>query len=253
MAITVVEDRDPIFVYQGAWNPSGNRFESNGTTMVTSEWGASITIEFVGRNVSVFGTVPVLQAGQQPTKVTFSLDDAAALPATTFTAQHHPNATQYYIPMFRSPALTEDKKHKLVVTHISDRGGSVYFDYMTIQGSLERFAVPETGLNGTAKVALVGGVLGGVILILLGLVGALLWKSRRAQRAQHYHDGKAMSPSPSTFMPFNQSPMNTGSQTGNISSDMHARSLQSPVTTMKTGYTSVQSPYRPPLPEMHES
>jgi hypothetical protein len=145
-----------------------------------------------GRNVSVFGTVPVLGAGQQATKATFTLDDAAALPATTFAAQHHPNTTQYYIPMFRSPALTEDKKHKLVVTHISDHGGSLYFDYMTVQGSLESFAVPESGLSGTAKVALVGGVLGGVILILLGLVGALLWKSRRAQRVQHFHDGKGM-------------------------------------------------------------
>lgn len=94
--------------------------------------------------------------------------------------------------MFRSPALTEDKKHKLVVTHISDRGGSLYFDYMTVQGSLERFAVAESGLSGTAKVAVVGGVLGGVILILLGLVGALLWKSRKAQRVQHFHDGKGM-------------------------------------------------------------
>ena len=145
-----------------------------------------------GRNVSVFGTVPVLASGQQPTKATFTLDDAAALPATTFTAQHHPNATQYYIPMFRSPALTEDKKHKLVVTHVSDRGGQLYFDYMTVQGTLERFAVPESGLSGDAKVAVVGGVLGGVILILLGLVGALLWKNRRAQRVQHFHDGKGV-------------------------------------------------------------
>ena len=48
MAITVIDDRDPIIVYTGSWTGAGTRFESNFTAMVTGEKGATATIEFVG-------------------------------------------------------------------------------------------------------------------------------------------------------------------------------------------------------------
>lgn len=111
------------------------------------------------------------------------------MPVTTFVANHNPNETQYYIPMFRSPQLLEDRAHKLIMTHESDNGGQVTFDYMTVQGALTRYAVPESGMSATAKMAIIGGVLGGVILLLLGLVTALLLKQKRAaaQRSAVYN------------------------------------------------------------------
>lgn len=218
MAITVIDDRDPIIVYTGAWTAGGTRFESNFTAMITSEKGATATIEFVGqslfchtqdksnngllgRNISVFATIPVLQAGQGRTTATFTLDDGASLPVTTFVADHHPNTTQYYIPMFRSSQLVEDRAHKLVMTHMSDNGGQITFDYMSVQGALTRYAVPEHGMSSTAKMAVMGGVLGGVILVLLGLVTALLLKQRRmtVRRAPVYGDHTGHSDAKSEF------------------------------------------------------
>ncbi|KAF5335738.1 hypothetical protein D9611_009643 [Ephemerocybe angulata] len=255
MAITIIEDRDPIIVYKGSWTAGGNKFESNGTTMVTNEAGATTTIEFVGRNISVFGTVRVLSQGQASTVATFTLDDGTAFPATTFTAQHSANTTQYYIPMFRSPPLTENRSHKLVMTHHSAPGGQLTLDYMTVQGALTRYAPIENGMSSTAKLAIVGGVLGGVIFVLLGLIAALVLKQGKGagKRSVFTSEGKGLEHT--GFLGYrDQSPMNTGSQRGISMSDTHTRSLAtSPALTTKTGLTSNGPPYRPPLPEMEES
>ncbi|KDQ23755.1 hypothetical protein PLEOSDRAFT_1114115 [Pleurotus ostreatus PC15] len=172
----IIDNADAQIQYSPGWRASGSPNEYKRTTSNTETRGASFTFKFVGTSVAVYGTL-----------------DSVTLPNTTYVLDGgNPFAffgrpqprVQYQQVFYTSPALPY-AEHTLVGS-CADEGGRVILDYLLIEIPLElptstslptpTSAVPVTvdSKPTPPTTAIVGGVLGG-LLLLMTILASYLW------------------------------------------------------------------------------
>ncbi|RDB28054.1 hypothetical protein Hypma_002220 [Hypsizygus marmoreus] len=121
----VVQDNDARLSYRGAWLLSGS---PSSTTHSTTDRGATVSFQFNGSGIVVFGTVPQSNGTVKPPSASYILDADPPFVTTQPTA----NQDIPYQPLFLAGQLS-GKEHTLTIKIESDNMSSPYI--------LERFFV----------------------------------------------------------------------------------------------------------------
>ncbi|KAF9502074.1 hypothetical protein BDN71DRAFT_1437505 [Pleurotus eryngii] len=182
----IIDNADAQIQYSPGWRANGSPNEYKRTTSNTETRGASFTFKFVGSSVAVYGT---LDSATLP-NTTYVLDGGNPFP---FFGQPQPQV-QYQQVFYTSPALPY-AEHTLVGSCV-DEGGRVVLDYLLIEIPLElptstslptpTSAVPVTVDSKPAPptAAIVGGVLGGLLLLMTILASYLWYRQSRGTIAK---------------------------------------------------------------------
>ncbi|KAL4265541.1 hypothetical protein AB1N83_004072 [Pleurotus pulmonarius] len=172
----IIDNADAQIQYSPGWRANGSPNEYKRTTSNTETRGASFTFKFVGSSVAVYGT---LDSATLP-NTTYVLDGGNPFP---FFGQPQ-SQVQYQQVFYASPALPY-AEHTLVGS-CADEGGRVILDYLLIEVPVESptsttlptptSAVPVAVNSKPASptAAIVGGVLGG-LLLLMTILASYLW------------------------------------------------------------------------------
>ncbi|KAF9073908.1 hypothetical protein BDP27DRAFT_1416605 [Rhodocollybia butyracea] len=171
---TLMDDHDPNIIYSAGWSLAGTPGFECQTTATGSEPGNTGTarLHFSGVGVEVYGTVDVPDGSP---KSTYQVDD---LPASlfSFSANDRPN---YRMQFYASPLLSPGN-HTLLITALGNNGSRVWLDYILYYPSINQ---PRSATDSKAPsdVAIVGGVLGGIVGILLVLIFAYIVLRRKGK------------------------------------------------------------------------
>ncbi|KAF9049676.1 hypothetical protein BDP27DRAFT_1434069 [Rhodocollybia butyracea] len=165
---TLVDDSDPRISYSDGCS-----------TNVTA------TLNFNGIGVQVFGTVG--NANGSPSS-TYQIDD---LPSSTFVFQAN-GQNNYRIPFYVSPLLNEGN-HTLVMTALGNSNSRIWLDYILstngLASSSSETSIPSASASltltpsSTNTTAIVGGVLGSVVGIILVIIFAYFMLRQRRKHA----------------------------------------------------------------------
>ncbi|KAL1947167.1 hypothetical protein VTO73DRAFT_14128 [Trametes versicolor] len=124
-----IDNTDPRVVYSGIWNqiasatgPQANNY--NGTLAHTTSNGASVTFNFVGTRVLVFGMV--VNTTEQPTKAQFILDQQSP---EDYEGPDNVSGPKYHVKLWESPS-SDLFEHTLRVVN---NGEQFSFDYLEIE------------------------------------------------------------------------------------------------------------------------
>ncbi|KAJ7165474.1 hypothetical protein C8R43DRAFT_878501 [Mycena crocata] len=210
----IVDDNDPDLVYGGRWTnnrdlftighgqPSGLPFQN--ATHESNTIGDSMTFQFAGTSVGVYG----LFKWNIPGSITASFSVDGKSTAQTFSSSQAPFEEQPNFEFFHATGL-QPGNHTLVV-NITDVVGaqSLMFDYILYHPSFDSLAskpnfTAASSISPSAPAkspilnkshhkntaAIVGGVMGGLILIVLLGVVFLLWNRARRRSARDSTSG----------------------------------------------------------------
>ncbi|EFI27464.1 hypothetical protein CC1G_15499 [Coprinopsis cinerea okayama7 len=133
MEVTTLDDRHPALVYSSGWSRSGDPEEYRETTSWTRTVGATVTVQFTGSRIVVFGT---LSEGELPSS-TYRVDNG---PISVFT----PNRmfTMRYRSQFYDSGALAPGTHTLVITNqTEDPDDFLYLDYLEVYRDTSQ---PET-------------------------------------------------------------------------------------------------------------
>ncbi|KAK2459971.1 hypothetical protein APHAL10511_007977 [Amanita phalloides] len=171
-----IDDSDPRVLYTpaSAWHRTGSANEYMDTIHFTGNAGANSTLVFNGTGIGVYGTLALKES---PAPVTlFYLDDD--VDRAQYSAVPPPTADLYMQRWYQSPPLNNGQ-HTLVVNNFLD-GASIYLDYFVVTSptSPSQSTSNRGSLSPSTTGAIVGGVLGGVIIFLTAII-ILLSRSRR--------------------------------------------------------------------------
>ncbi|KAJ8690516.1 hypothetical protein PTI98_011940 [Pleurotus ostreatus] len=191
----IIDDTDPRIQYSSGWHMDGGPNEYNRTVHATSTAGASFTFSFTGTSVKVLGTLTQEGFNGSFPNTTYSLDGTSPIP---YAGKPSPRV-QYQQIFYQSPADLPNTKHTLVGT-CADQGSLVWIDFFVVtsppspttsgaSSQTESTVIITTTATYTEYAssssssafpvgAVVGGVIGAMILVLIGLF-LFLWHRRR--------------------------------------------------------------------------
>ncbi|KAL4265537.1 hypothetical protein AB1N83_004076 [Pleurotus pulmonarius] len=182
------EELSPIFLSpeSPAISANGGPNEYKHTTSNTETQGASFTFNFVGTSVTVYGTLNDITFPN----TTYVLDGGNPFP---FSGQPEPQV-QYQQIFYSSPVLPYGE-HTLVGT-CTDEGANVILDYLVVETPLKSAtnassstptptAVVPANIQPTSPtIAIVGGVLGGLLLLMTILASYLWYRQFQGRRSR---------------------------------------------------------------------
>ncbi|KAF9018344.1 hypothetical protein BDP27DRAFT_1440248 [Rhodocollybia butyracea] len=152
---TLMDDHDPNIIYSAGWSLAGTPGFECQTTATGSEPGNTGTarLHFSGVGVEVYGTVDVPMGPRNL----------------------HIKLMIYQHLYFLSPG-----NHTLLITALGNNGSRVWLDYILYYPSINQ---PRSATDSKAPsdVAIVGGVLGGIVGILLVLIFAYIVLRRKGK------------------------------------------------------------------------
>ncbi|KDQ23740.1 hypothetical protein PLEOSDRAFT_1108226 [Pleurotus ostreatus PC15] len=172
----IIDNADAQVQYSPGWQANGSPNEYKRTTSNTETQGASFTLKFVGTSVAVYGTLDTVSLPN----TTYVLDGGNPFP---FFGQPQPQI-QYQQVFYTSPSLPY-AEHTLVGS-CANAGGRVILDYFVVEIPLEiptNTSMPTTTSTVPTTLdskptppttAIVGGVLGG-LLLLMTILASYLW------------------------------------------------------------------------------
>lgn len=172
----IIDNADAQVQYSPGWQANGSPNEYKRTTSNTETQGASFTLKFVGTSVAVYGTLDIVSLPN----TTYVLDGGNPFP---FFGQPQPQI-QYQQVFYTSPSLPY-AEHTLVGS-CANGGGRVVLDYFVVEIPLEiptNTSMPTTTSTVPTTLdskptpptaAIVGGVLGG-LLLLMTILASYLW------------------------------------------------------------------------------
>ncbi|KAF7421158.1 hypothetical protein PC9H_011678 [Pleurotus ostreatus] len=194
----IIDNADTQVHYSPGWKANGSPNEYKHTTSNTETQGASFTFNFVGTSVAVYGTLNDITFPN----TTYVLDGGNPYP---FFGQPAP-LVQYQQIFYSSPVLPYGE-HTLVGT-CTDEGANVILDYLVVEMPLNSAtnassptptpttAVPANPQPTSLTIAIVGGVLGG-LLLLMTILALYLWYRQfqgRRSRTSFMSAEKGMKP-----------------------------------------------------------
>ncbi|KAJ6506820.1 hypothetical protein C8R45DRAFT_922984 [Mycena sanguinolenta] len=124
----IVDDRDPLIQYAGAWSQAGSSEEFDSTTTFSTTTGSTATFPFVGTSVTVYGTVGAHNVTPQASW-SFAVDG-------TVTGTYNPPANMtsdiHHQALWTTPASSlANGSHNLVITQATAASvGVLYLDYI---------------------------------------------------------------------------------------------------------------------------
>ncbi|KAJ7615643.1 hypothetical protein DFH06DRAFT_123673 [Mycena polygramma] len=128
MSVAIVDDRDPLLRYVGAWYDAGSPQEFQGTTKWTATAGSTTSFTFVGTSLAVYGSVAVRTAPHA--SLSFVVDNSIT---GTYAVPTDIAADVHHVALWASPALANGS-HTLVMTQTgvqADPGnGEIFLDYL---------------------------------------------------------------------------------------------------------------------------
>jgi len=219
--MNIVDDSDSRMVYSPAdlWYNGGVPQEVDGTTHWTISTGVTASLTFTGTYIEVYGTIdiPGVNSHNNMGPVsTYSIDGA---PATTFTGTLMA-VKQYKVLFFQSPTLQEEI-HTLVITVSAGFYVLDYLQYLPFSNTTATSTPVSTSMLFTSQGqasgattfptpvshssvnvptgALVGGIIGAVVLLLL--VSLVAWHFRRKSIASRNLSAPAGREEPMPFVP----------------------------------------------------
>ncbi|KAJ6487151.1 hypothetical protein C8R47DRAFT_516770 [Mycena vitilis] len=126
----IVDDRDPLISYAGAWIAAGAIQEFNGTTMFSEQAGSTASLAFGGTSVTVYGTVAARNLSPQASW-SFVVDGSIS---GTYTPPNNMTADIHHQPLWTSPSAPSlsNGSHTLVITQTAaaTAAGVIFLDYI---------------------------------------------------------------------------------------------------------------------------
>ncbi|PPQ78459.1 hypothetical protein CVT25_011854 [Psilocybe cyanescens] len=163
MSETIIDDQDLAHVhYNGTWIRGGSTIEHDETVASSTVVGDSFIVDFFGNAISVYGTIDITSSG---VLTNYSVDGAPAEQMTAQAGQGDTPNQQFW----RSPTLDVGQHHLQVTmvkvnTNSGAGEGTIWFDYFRVTDPTIR----QTSSSHKKHIgAIVGGVIGGVMLIVL--------------------------------------------------------------------------------------
>ncbi|KAG6910372.1 hypothetical protein DXG01_011087 [Tephrocybe rancida] len=174
---TAIDDSSPQIAYFGQWSPAGVAEEHNHTTHGSWTKGSQATISFRGTSIEVYGTIGREHNNGDPafSPVTTYMIDGNQASASTFTGT--PGSGILFRQLFYQSSTLDNGEHNLVVTLTNSNMNAVWLDYFQVERSTPAVA------TGTIAGAVVGGVVG---LLLVITIGILLLRISRLRRKIQY-------------------------------------------------------------------
>ncbi|EIM83182.1 uncharacterized protein STEHIDRAFT_159779 [Stereum hirsutum FP-91666 SS1] len=200
-----IDDTSPYLSWSGDWavatppwiafNDSFTEVDGtfNGSVTGGATPGASMTLNFIGTSVDVYGISIAISAPP----ASYTIDDSIPFNVTMpeNIGDISPAVNWHYI----SAPLSSGGNHTLVVT--CEVANSFYIDYVLV-GSDTAFVPPPTAVEkrgGTPATTpssstdkeqnkygvIVGGVVGAASLVVILVLGVFLWRCRRRSRRRH--------------------------------------------------------------------
>ncbi|KAJ7615642.1 hypothetical protein DFH06DRAFT_1013336 [Mycena polygramma] len=185
----IIDDRDPLVHYAGAWIAAGASSEFNATTMFSEQAGSTASLAFVGTSVTVYGTVAARNLSPQASW-SFVVDGSIS---GTYTPPNNMTADIHHQPL--SGDLTPGT-HTLVVTAENDQ--PAWADYFLVTPNPAGFvppssssasasasfsASPSVTLAPSHKSTPVGAIVGPIVGVLaLIALAAFIFVCRRRRR-----------------------------------------------------------------------
>ncbi|KZW03541.1 hypothetical protein EXIGLDRAFT_721753 [Exidia glandulosa HHB12029] len=144
--VVTLDDISPLISYHGDWRAGSSAsddkaglYSNNGTFSVTQSNNASATLNFVGTNVTVYGSKRF-----NHNVFTTTLDGGAPVSATG-----HPNGDdEFQVPLYASPALVHES-HTLVIQDASTDSTQPFLDI--------DFVIIETQVDGDSTAVIEDG------------------------------------------------------------------------------------------------
>ncbi|KIJ36346.1 hypothetical protein M422DRAFT_232584 [Sphaerobolus stellatus SS14] len=189
-AIIKIDHTDPALTLSGEWT------NLNGVAYSTQSKGAEITLDFIGISVTWVGWIPS-QLSHSPSSANYTIDDEDP---KTFLLNGLPgnSDTDLFNQTFFSLSNLSPGPHVLKVTHMgTDDQTPLTLEYLFVQNSTvppdqstdsSSSPSPSPYLNATATAiigsrhiplgALIGGIAGGIVLILL-VTALIIWRRKR--------------------------------------------------------------------------
>ncbi|KAJ7668066.1 hypothetical protein B0H17DRAFT_843012, partial [Mycena rosella] len=105
--VAIVDDRNPLVQYVGAWSAAGSAIEFDGTTTWSPQAGSTVSFTFVGTSILVYGSVGMNSPGAG---WSFAVDN------TIHGSYTSPNLTSaiHHEPLYTSPTMANGS-HNLII------------------------------------------------------------------------------------------------------------------------------------------
>ncbi|KAJ7133372.1 hypothetical protein C8R44DRAFT_23058 [Mycena epipterygia] len=123
--VAIVDDRDPLIHYTGAWIGAGSPAEFSSTTTVSVTEGTTASFTFVGSSITVYGTV----AAKNPplASLSFAVDDSIT---GSYTPPSNMASDIHHEALWTSPTMS-DEVHTLIITQTAAQiAGVIFLDYL---------------------------------------------------------------------------------------------------------------------------
>ncbi|KAF7334816.1 Peroxidase [Mycena sanguinolenta] len=186
-AVLLYPYTDPSVSFGPGWEIIGSAEKG------TNDYGSQVSLSFHGTSVIPYGFVPN-QLPPNATWATYAIDDGESVNFTLNGLSSPQSSTEYFVPLFTTPTLPS-APHNLVLTY----GGDNQHTPLVIQGfyvtnTTTVFSEPSSPSSSTSSPsaslspnptqptsagAIVGGVIGGIILV---TVLGFFYSKRRRQR-----------------------------------------------------------------------
>ncbi|KAF5335827.1 hypothetical protein D9611_009656 [Ephemerocybe angulata] len=201
--ILEIDDQDPNILYRptSSWETKGRARGFNRTTRWTGTKGATLQVGFIGTRVEVFGSISPRSNTRRPPLSSYIVDNNKRT-YKTYTGLPLDVETQYKVSFYIQENLSPDVVHQLLIRN-DEEEDYFWIDFIRIIGdrveiapALSATATPATppittDTQVTEQVdkakpisvgAIVGGVLGGIVL--LAFIVAAIYFSARRRRLQ---------------------------------------------------------------------
>ncbi|KAJ6585657.1 hypothetical protein B0H19DRAFT_924775 [Mycena capillaripes] len=183
----IIDDRDPLVSYTGAWSQGGASLEFDQTTSFSVSAGSTAMITFVGTSVTVYGTVAAKNLSPQASW-SFAVDNSIA---GTYTPPNNMTSDIHHEALWTSPSpALSNSSHTLVINQTSAASaGVIYLDYIISSASSSASSTAsstDSASNTPAphKKTPIGAIVGPIVgvLVLVALVAAIFVCLRRRRR-----------------------------------------------------------------------
>ncbi|KAF8960751.1 hypothetical protein BDZ97DRAFT_1921837 [Flammula alnicola] len=175
MSKTIIDDQDLSRVkYTGTWARGGSSHEHDGTVASSTNVGDSFSVTFSGSSIAVYGTIDSTSGG---VLANYSIDGAPSVQVSSQAGSGDTFNQQFWV----SPTLALGK-HELIVDMAKinqDAGpgeGTIWFDYFV---ATDPTIHTDSGNKRTNIGAIVGGVVGGIVMVTSFILLLLFLRRRR--------------------------------------------------------------------------
>ncbi|KAF6752429.1 hypothetical protein DFP72DRAFT_453128 [Ephemerocybe angulata] len=202
--ILEIDDQDPNILYRptSSWETKGRARGFNRTTRWTGTKGATLQVGFIGTRVEVFGSISPRSNTRRPPLSSYIVDNNKRT-YKTYSGLPLDVETQYKVSFYVQENLSPDVVHQLLIRN-DEEEDYFWIDFIRIIGdrvevapALSATATPPTPPVATSTQipaeqaaksktisvgAIVGGVLGGIVLVAFIVLAIYFSRRRRLQR-----------------------------------------------------------------------